>query len=415
MKSGFLCTFLSLSLIFSGINKSFGQPGQLVSYSLVRSFPASELKAFFKSEHIPKVVLPVNKGINVYEVIYTTTYVDSSQVKASGLLFVPVITGKELPIMIYNHGTEMCKDRQCDFKEEQTIDLAFATDEYIVVAPDYVGMGKGDRNQVYLHAPTEAHASVDMLIASTQVLQQLNIKTNKQLFITGYSQGGHAAMATHRLLQQEYADRFPVTASSPMSGPYDVERTVYNARNGHFDYPAFFLLLMQGFYEKKHDPKDLAMVLNAPYDTLLPPLLNGSYEADDIDKLLPDTIAKVIKPEFYKPFDSDSNSDFRVYLRSNNVFDWSPNAPMQLCYCNNDEEVNYHNSIEAYNTMKKNGSEDVQLWRVGKKFGHVNCALFAVIYTKMFFDGFRDGHPGSHGPQFKRLLLTLGKMAVKER
>jgi hypothetical protein len=200
-----------------------------------------------------------------------------------------------------------------------------------------------------------------------------------------------------------------------MSGPYDVERTVYNARNSHFDYPGFLLLLIQTYYESRRDVKDMGLVLNAPYDTLLPPLLNGSYEVDDIDKMLPDTIFKAIKPDFYKAFDSDSNSSFRVYLRSNNVFDWDPKSPMQLCYCNNDEEVNYHNAIEAYNVMKKNGSKSVQLWRVGKKFGHMNCALFAVVYTKMFFDGFRDGHPGSHGPQFKRLLLTLGKIAVKER
>ena len=90
--------------------------------------------------------------------------------------------------------------------------------------------------------------------------------------------------------------------------------------------------------------------------------------------------------------------------------------PMQLCYCDADEEVPYQNSISAYETMKKNGSTTVELWDSGKKFGHENCALFAVVYTKMFFDGFRYGrHPGTHGPAFKRLLLNIGKLTVKPR
>jgi len=41
-----------------------------------------------------------------------------------------------------------------------------------------------------------------------------------KLFITGYSEGGYVAMATHKALQAAGA---PVTASAPMSGPYALE------------------------------------------------------------------------------------------------------------------------------------------------------------------------------------------------
>src|SRR6266404_7700312 len=41
-----------------------------------------------------------------------------------------------------------------------------------------------------------------------------------KLFITGYSQGGYVAMATHKAMQ---AAQLPVTASAPMSGPYALE------------------------------------------------------------------------------------------------------------------------------------------------------------------------------------------------
>lgn len=387
--------------------------GDLLQFTLVKRFPEPELKSFFKLHKIPSIVLPVNSGINIYEVVYTTTYPDKSDVQASGLLYVPIPGRKNMPLMIYNHGTEMCRERSCDFTGEQSICLAFATDGYVVLAPDYLGLGKSDKAQLYLNAEYESQASVDMLKAVKKLLPDLKVEAGNQLFVTGYSQGGHASMATTRLLQQQYSQQFPVTASAPMSGPYNLEHTVYEGRKGQFKYPAFFFLLLQSYYESMGDFKSLATVLKSPYDTLIPPLLDGETPGEEIDKLLPASIFSTIRPHFINEFENDSNSGFRKYLRSNNVYNWKPEMPMQLCYCDADEEVDYRNSINAYQTMKANGSKTVELWRAGKKFKHVNCALFAVIYTKMFFDGFRQGHPGSHGPLFKRMLLNLGKLGVK--
>jgi pimeloyl-ACP methyl ester carboxylesterase len=412
------CFYIRFFTIFSTGIISFltahAGSGQLLEYSLVKSFPRENLKAFFKEQHIPKIVLPVNQGLNIYELVYTTTYFDGSTIKASGLLYVPLAPAKALSIMIYNHGTEMCRERSCDYTGEQSICLAFATDEYVVVSPDYIGMGKSNTIQLYMDAATEAGATVDMLTAAKQLLLLLQVKTNKQLFVTGYSQGGHAAMATTRLLQQKYPDEYPVTASAPMSGPYDLESTVYEGRRGRFDYPVFFVLMLQTYFETtQHDIKKLGMVLKAPYDTLIPPLLDGNYPIEEINKLLPDTVFKAVKPVFYADFEQNPNSPFRKFLKDNSDYDWKPEMPMMLSYCNGDEEVTYKNSITAYNTMKRNGAKKVELWQAGKKFGHVNCALFAVVYTKMYFDGFRHGHPGHHGPHFKRLLLNIGKLTVK--
>jgi pimeloyl-ACP methyl ester carboxylesterase len=406
MMAGLLCCHMAIKA---------ASPGELISYKVIQNLSTEELKAFFKKQHIPKIIFAVNQGINIYDVLYTTTYADGSVVKASGLVYVPVMKGKELPIMTYNHGTEMCRDRTCFEPGETSIDLAFATDGYIVLTPDYIGLGEGERTQLFLNTQAEAHATIDMLLAVKTLLAQLEVKTNGQLFVTGYSQGGHAAMATAKMLQEKYAASLPVTASAPMSGPYDIAATVYNQRNSHVDYPGFLMLLLQSYYSSIGKFNELKNVLVYPYDSIMPPLLNGEYSLDDISAYLPDPAFKAIKPDFYNAFVNDSTSPFRMYLKNNCDYDWKPEMPMQLCYCNGDEIVDYHNSITAYNTMKRNGSDNVQLWRAGKKFGHENCALFAVVYTKMFFDGFRYGKPGTHGPAFKRLLLTIGKLAVKAR
>ncbi len=420
MSPGFLKTFLAFTILFLGTGftaRSTDAPaakaGDIISYSLIKSYPQEELKAFFKQQHIPGVMLGVKQGINIYEIIYLTTYADGSLVRASGMLFVPQANTDPAPTMIYNHGTEICRETPFDGTGEQSICLAFATDGYIVLCPDYIGKGLGERAQLYLDAKTEAGASVDMLIAVDGLLPSLQVKKGNQLFVTGYSQGGHAAMATHRLLQANYADRFPVTASSPMSGPYDVENTVYTTRRKHYDYPGYLAFMLASFYETQGGMELMKNALVAPYDTILPRLVDGAWPMEVIDANMPDTAFKAVKNEFYLDFEQNQSSPFRQYLASNNVYDWKPDAPVQLCYCRGDEQVTYKNSIKAYETMKKNGAQHVELWQAGKKFHHVNCALFAVIYTKMFFDGFRVGKPMYHGPLFKRLLLGVGKLAVK--
>ena len=389
------------------------QAGQLSEYRLLRSFSPQDMKTLFKEQHIPKLILAAKEGLNVYEILYYTTHSDGKIVKASGVLYVPQGAKRAAPLMIYNHGTNTCRDLYFDGKDEQAICLGFATDGYVVVWPDYIGIGEGERNQIYLNAPTEASASVDMLIAVTDLLPSLSVNTSKNLFLTGYSQGGHASMATYKLLQEKYKDRFPVTAASPMSGPYDIESTVYDARAKPNDNPGYLMLLMSSFYESRDSQPQMGELLCHPYDTIIPSLMTGQWPIEFINSCLPDTCFKAVKPEFYRDFDQNKDSPFRKYLASNNVYDWKPESPTELCYCKGDDQVTYRNSVKAYETMKKNGSTNVELWHAGRKFKHINCALFAVVYTKMFFDGFLEGHPRSHGPIFKRIVLAMGKLLVK--
>src|ERR1700691_5251020 len=67
-----------------------------------------------------------------------------------------------------------------------------------------------------------------------------------QLFITGYSQGGYVAMATHRAMETA---GMTVTASAPMSGPYAlaafVDAVFYGEVNG--DGPVSATLLLTAY------------------------------------------------------------------------------------------------------------------------------------------------------------------------
>jgi pimeloyl-ACP methyl ester carboxylesterase len=103
----------------------------------------------------------------------------------------------------------------------------FAAQGYIVVAPNYAGYDTSTLDyHPYLNAKQQSEEMVTVLDTARTMMQQQksagNIKYTKvndsgKLFLTGYSQGGHVAMATAQLLQDQNK---VVTAIAPSSGPY---------------------------------------------------------------------------------------------------------------------------------------------------------------------------------------------------
>lgn len=388
---------------------------KLVSYELALSYTKEELKQVWKERGIKEVIVPVEYGVNIYEVIYNSTYHDGTPVKASGLYFVPQGPTESLPLLAYHHGTQIQKERKIRLGGEEALCTGFATSGYAVARPDYFGLGKGEKNHIYQHAETEAMASIDMMRAVKEMNVELGIALSDDLFITGYSQGGHASMALHKMIQEHYSDEFKITASSPMSGAYDLTGAQSEAMFREYSHPGYLPYLFYSYNEVYKMFDDPNALLKSPYDTTMPPLFNGEYKMGEINKQLPEVPSDMIKEEFVEQFLNNPDFVFTKALEMNNVYDWKPEAPMQICYCKADEQVYYKNALVAYETMrKKHGAKNVRLRHAGKKYGHNKCALFSAIYTKMYFDSFLKGsEKGRKGPVFKRFLITLSKLKIK--
>jgi alpha/beta superfamily hydrolase len=97
----------------------------------------------------------------------------------------------------------------------------FAAEGYIVVAPNYAGYDTSTLSyHPYLVGAQQADDMVDALTAARSALPVSaapSVTDSHKLYVTGYSQGGYVAMAAHRALQ---AAGQPVSASASMSGPY---------------------------------------------------------------------------------------------------------------------------------------------------------------------------------------------------
>ena len=76
---------------------------------------------------------------------------------------------------------------------------AFASQGYVVFMPDYIGKGESPGMHTYMLSDGEAQAAYDFCTAARTSCRDLKIGLSGELFLTGWSQGGHAAMALARL------------------------------------------------------------------------------------------------------------------------------------------------------------------------------------------------------------------------
>lgn len=237
-------------------------------------------------------------GVDVNYIKYGTVGGAAEKTTASGVVMVPTGTGAQCtgarPIVLYAHGTTIEKrynladwtDRTNPaFGESTLLAAMYAAQGYIVVAPNYAGYDSSSLGyHPYLNADQQSKEMIDILTAAKKALPTLVSATtaSTKLFISGYSQGGHVAMATHRAMQ---AANIPVTASAPLSGPYALaaqsDSTFYGMVNagGTVFSPMIFTSYQKAYGNLYTTPSD---IYESAYATGIETLLPGSYNWDNL-------------------------------------------------------------------------------------------------------------------------------------
>jgi poly(3-hydroxybutyrate) depolymerase len=350
--------------------------------------------------------------ITVYHLEYYTADPSGKVTPASGALMVPSGSSScegGRPIVVYAHGTST--DRAYNIAELNASDndeglllaAVFAARGYIVVAPNYVGYDVSTlAYHPYLDADQQSKDMIDALTAARSALPTAAAPSTTdggKLFITGYSQGGYVAMATHRAMQSA---GMAVTAAAPLSGPYALSAFADAIFEGQVDMdaPTNFTLLStsyQNVYGNLYSsPSDaFAAPYSADITTLLPSTtpLSQLEAAGDIPAnavfsnvppaagdatitpaTTPANLASVFAAGFGTPFlilnsyrlsylqDAAQNPDggfptvtnglppaspanaLRADLKTNDLRSWAPTAPTLLCAGSSDPVVFYLNT-----------------------------------------------------------------------
>jgi hypothetical protein len=264
--------------------------GQLVgTATMTGSYSPSDLLSDLTSDPLGKLVLQLTFSptctVNVYHFDYQTVGGTGESTQASAALMVPTGAGGSCqgtrPIVMYAHGTNTTKTFNmaalAGNSEALLMAAVFASQGYIVVAPNYAGYDTSTlAYHPYLNADQQSKDMIDALAAARSAFKTANTSDNGKLFITGYSQGGFVAMATQKAMQ---AAGTTVTAAAPMSGPYALAAFADALFEGEVNTsgPLNFNMLVTSY---QHSYSNVYM---APTDVY------ASQYANTADELLPST------------------------------------------------------------------------------------------------------------------------------
>lgn len=335
-------------------------------------------------------------GVDSYTIIYETVTPDGQETQASGLLSIPQGMSVAAPLLSFQHGTVLKQDAVPSSTAVGTgmeLGLIFGTEGYIVCMPDFLGLGDSEGLHPYMHAASEATVTIDMIRATKNKLIELGIEFNDQLFLLGYSQGGHATMATHKVIEEEYSDEFNITASSPMAGPFDVSGIMADLILQKEEYitPAFLPYMLYSYNSVYNIYTDLESNFISPYNTSLPPFFNGDnlYSLGEVGDIMPAIPSDILTAEAYNEIINKTNTDFWTALEDNDLYDWHSAAPIRMFHCNGDVTVPMSNSEKALESFLNNGITNVELFNPLEGGTHETCVLPSILAAKDWFNEFK--------------------------
>lgn len=361
------------------------QRGTIQHAEQYASYPGFALRGVLRLANLPEAV-PVRSGMTLYRVTYWTARKDGTPALASGLVGMPT-TWPARGVVSYQHGTNTYRHGAPSapgIGEGAFVSAAFAGGGYIVTAADYLGLGKSTEVHPYLIAESTANAVIDLLHAAKALTESLGHPWPQQLCLVGFSQGGHATMATHRALEALGDPALRVVASAPIAGPYDLANLSFpRALAGASDSDSLYLAYMALGYSHVYG-QPIASLLREPYNETIPVLFDGVHDSSEIDAGLPAKPRDMFAPTFLADFDAGRPTWLLSALAENETFQWTPKAPVRLYYGENDVDVSPREAEHAYAELSGRGA-DVKLISVGP-YAHDQSILHAAPKVRAWFD-----------------------------
>ena len=372
--------------------------------------------------------LPLEYDVETYKIVYNTVDGLGEPTIASGAFCIPISEEcSNFPMAVYEHGTSLRKiDVPSNDVQETYIGKIFAAGGFNVVLPDYIGMGDSPGLHPYCHGRSEATATVDMIraVREAESLGMIPGMTtdNGELFLTGYSQGGHAAMATHKYIEEnDMLTEFNVLASAPCSGPYEITGamadTILAASYSKPGYIVYMLSAYQSVYGNLYN--EYSDILRSPYDEIVVPYFDGnntSLGMNSLNNQLPQIIQELVVDSVLENF-LNSQSDFSHPLwqamADNDNHDWNPTRPIRMYYCTGDEQVSFQNAIAADAAFEANNIENADAVYMGDG-NHNECILPSLTDVYYWFDTLRSPCQESGLQHFKTEYLDLFPNPVRD-
>jgi predicted esterase len=362
------------------------QPGAIASVEAVGGYPGWVLRALIGSQGLSDVI-PTQYGVSLYRVEYWTSAPEGGLVRASGLVAFPRSDVPLRGVVSFQHGT--ASERRAapstpDANNGVVASAVFAGHGYLLVAPDYIGLGTSTEPHPYYHTESIANAVVDLLRASRDVVAAAGFAWPNALFLAGFSQGGHATLATQRALEANPLDCLHVTASGSVAGPVDLAGIQFPAAlQGRSPFASLYIAWIANTYARVY-AMPLDSVIREPYASRLATLFDGAHDGEAIVAALPRQPREMMAPAFLADFDAQRPTWFVARLVENGLVGWTPHAPVRLYYGDGDVAVEPEDARIAVAAFTSRGA-DVQAISVGAQ-DHDASVIGAIPAMRAWFD-----------------------------
>lgn len=333
----------------------------LIKATKINSYTAVELRFLISLSglDIPSSLLLYD--VDVYKVTYNTEY-KGSVITASGIVSLPK-TENTISMVSLHHGTIVTNDEapseQSSSGESMILFAALASPGFIAVVPDYIGFGSSAHilHPYYVEDYT-ASAIIDNLKAAKELATNKGLDFNEELFLTGYSEGGYATMATHKSIEEDGLDGFNLIASFPAAGGYDVKgMQEYVFSLDSYDEPYYLAYVSLAYQTTYNWIQPLTNLFNEPYASFIPDLFDGTNSREIINASLSDDISVLVNNDLLISADTDPQYEYFVSaLELNSLTNWVPTVKMFMYHGDADTTVPYQNSIDAYEQLLANGA-----------------------------------------------------------
>jgi pimeloyl-ACP methyl ester carboxylesterase len=305
-------------------------------------------------------------GLNLVKTYRVTYSVAGYSSQLTGLVAVPYKLStsmvQNLPMISLQHPTQVLRSQSPSkvtlyTDEELTVPygVMLASMGYIVVMPDYPGMG--DNKDVHPYCMNELSQSVIGLIQASGNSKAWGATTswNGKLFLIGFSEGGYATLVTAKEIQLHHPE-INLVGVAALDGPYDLSGTMRNlmlTAPADFTAPYFLPYVVAGYGAKYGSLVSVMQFNNAvidlpqeggiPFDQALYGMLNGAKTPEDINTLMSQAAGysgpkSILTQGYIDALNDTSMSNFNLYqaLRENDAYrGWIPATPTKLLLYHN--------------------------------------------------------------------------------
>jgi hypothetical protein len=377
--------------IIDPVNNQINQTrpeGYLVSATNLGTVPVSIIKLTAQLAGFPQFNKYMKYSINLYKIVYRTTY-KGQPILASGIFSFPINISGSIPVMIVGNGLIFAdEDAPSEFHlpNNYTGFEFIATMGYFTLIPDMIGFGSSKDLLFPIH--NYGHSTktmIDFIYASEEFIKMKGITVSQKRFLTGYSQGGYIALATLKMIEENPALGIKIDATAVGAGGFSLVNILNNSiKNNRYPAPSHLVLLLSTYNIMYDWNRSLTDFFQEPYAQIIPNLLSGKYNRREIEQHLAFSFDSLLNPKFVYDLKNNNETNLLNALVENSIDNWAPKGKLKIIHSINDDIIPVTDSQETYDNMVANGSQDVTLTIIETN-GHVNSGFAFVEIALQWF------------------------------